>query len=63
MRILEALTPGGGFHYAPALPFLERLLPPERWSVRRSPIAVPSFSGASFEAARVTALPASRNGG
>ncbi len=35
MQILEALQLGGAFHYVPALPFLEELLPAERFRVER----------------------------
>ena len=35
MEILEALRLGGAFHYVPALPFLEELLPAERFRVER----------------------------
>lgn len=58
--ILDALSPGGAFHYAPSLPFLERLLPPERWSVRRWPIAGPDVTN-PFEATRIEALSTTRN--
>lgn len=34
MRYLFALEVGGTFAYAPALPFFERILPADRWSVR-----------------------------
>ncbi len=38
MEILRSLRPGGVFAYAPGLPFVEELLPPERYRVARQPI-------------------------
>jgi hypothetical protein len=38
MRILRSLKPGGAFHYAPAVPFMERLLP-SQFLVTRHPVA------------------------
>lgn len=38
MRILHALQPGGRFYYAPGLPFMESLLPPEEYRVESAPI-------------------------
>ena len=38
MQVLTALRPDGLFAYAPGLPFLERLLPPERWALSRHPV-------------------------
>ncbi len=58
MRILRALIPGGGFYYAPALPFLEDLLPSAYWSVRRWRLEIPFAAGGAFHAAHVAALPA-----
>jgi hypothetical protein len=55
--ILTSLTPGGAFYYAPAIPFLEELLPTSRWSVQRWPVTVSALP-AVFEATRRTALPA-----
>jgi hypothetical protein len=34
LAILEALQPGGRFHYAPGLPFMEQWLPAERFDVK-----------------------------
>lgn len=36
MRILRSLPPGGTFAYVPSLPFIEDLLDPARWPLRRS---------------------------
>jgi len=33
MVILSALLPGGAFYYSPGLPFIEKLIPPERYKV------------------------------
>lgn len=41
MGVLRALRPGGAFLYAPALPFVERHLDPERFAVRTRPLPVP----------------------
>ena len=38
MEILYALKPGGSFHYAPSLPFIESFLPAEFFQVRELPI-------------------------
>ncbi|MBN1612618.1 MAG: class I SAM-dependent methyltransferase [Polyangiaceae bacterium] len=38
MRILRSLKPGGAFHYAPAVPFIERHLPGE-FLITRRPVA------------------------
>lgn len=43
MRILEALDDGGSFFYAPDLPFMERLLPSQRYTVRR--VLVDPYAG------------------
>jgi hypothetical protein len=39
MEILASLQPGGSFFYAPGLPFIEDLLPPDRFAVERRPLA------------------------
>jgi hypothetical protein len=39
MQVLGALRPEGLFAYAPGLPFLERLLPPERYALSRHPVS------------------------
>ncbi len=41
MAILEALRPGGSFLYAPGLPFLETLLPSDRYEVARFRVEAP----------------------
>lgn len=51
MRVLASLRPGGSFCYAPALPFLEALLPGERWAVSH-----PGALDAGAPATRVTRL-------
>lgn len=38
MDILRSLRPGGSFIYAPGLPFIEELLPNERYRVERRPL-------------------------
>ena len=38
IRILHALRPGGSFIYAPGLPFMKRLLPPDEYAVRNAGI-------------------------
>jgi hypothetical protein len=40
-EILEALRPGGSFHYAPGLPFVERHLEPARFAVHSRPLPLP----------------------
>lgn len=40
-QMLESLRPGGRFVYAPALPWLEQLLPRERFHVERRPLPDP----------------------
>ncbi len=52
MELLAALRPGGLFVYAPGLPFLERVLPKERYRVERRVIHAPS-PGDSGYACRV----------
>lgn len=52
MALLGALRPGGAFVYAPGLPFLERLLPKDRFRVERRAIHAPS-PGDSGYACRV----------
>lgn len=39
MALLDALRPGGRFCYTPGLPFIEDLLPRDRYIVRRYPVA------------------------
>ncbi len=39
MTILRSLRPGGVFAYAPALPFIEQILPGDTYRVRRIPLA------------------------
>jgi len=51
MEILAALKPGGALHYAPALPFIERLLPAASYYVLRQPVPVPAQrAGALYNA-------------
>ncbi|TFL16557.1 class I SAM-dependent methyltransferase [Jannaschia formosa] len=57
MRILASLKPGGSFRYAPALPFLEDLLPADQWLVRRRELPVVAPDGFRFQTACVIALP------
>jgi hypothetical protein len=45
MEILQALCPGGVFVYAPGLPFLELLLPRERYRVTRRALAIAPPAG------------------
>jgi hypothetical protein len=47
MDVLAALRPQGLFAYAPGLPFLERLLPRERYALSRHP--VPDLAGTPIE--------------
>lgn len=57
MELLRALRPGGLFAYAPALPFIEDLLPADRWGVERVAVPVPRLAGLPpipWQAARVT---------
>ena len=35
MELLAALAPGGRYHYAPGLPFIERYLPADRFTIAR----------------------------
>lgn len=53
MAILRSLQPGGSFHYAPGLPFIERLLPPDRYRVHR--VTIGALAGGSIDAALVKA--------
>jgi hypothetical protein len=39
MAILPALVPGGSFYYSSELPFIEGLLPPERYQVTRRKVS------------------------
>ena len=39
MAILSALVPGGSFYYSPGLPFIEELLPSERYQVTRRKVS------------------------
>lgn len=41
LDLLAALKPGGSLLYTPGLPFMENLLPAERYVVRRRPICLP----------------------
>jgi SAM-dependent methyltransferase len=47
MDVLASLRPGGLFVYAPGLPFLEPLLPPERYAVTRRPVE--DLAGGSYD--------------
>jgi hypothetical protein len=38
LSILESLQPGGRFHYAPGLPFMEQWLPAERFEVKHKTV-------------------------
>ena len=51
MRYLFALEIGGTFAYAPALPFFEALLPPDRWRVRPT---AQTFDGVTTTSTRIT---------
>jgi hypothetical protein len=59
MRFLDALKPKGQFCYAPSLPFIERLLDPDRFEVASRKIALPpsaialSDSSADWQASRI----------
>ncbi|MCB2194163.1 MAG: class I SAM-dependent methyltransferase [Deltaproteobacteria bacterium] len=44
LDLLAALKPGGSLFYTPGLPFMENLLPTERYIVRRRPICLPDTS-------------------
>ena len=68
MEILHSLKPGGSFLYAPGLPFIEDLLPRERYAMERSPVAELSggpleshlrqyFGTSIFYSCRVTRIP------
>jgi hypothetical protein len=39
MRVLRSLAPGGTFAYVPGLPFIESMLPPGDFTVKRVPMA------------------------
>jgi SAM-dependent methyltransferase len=56
MRVLRSLAPGGRFFYAPALPFLEDLLPPDRWVVRRRDLPIHGPGDGAFQSTCVSAL-------
>lgn len=47
MEILDSLLPGGSFVYTPGLPFIERILPRERWTVARR--ALPDVAGSPVD--------------
>lgn len=53
MSILRALKPGGCFRYAPSLPFLEDLLPPDLWRVERWDVPAVTQAGRPFQATRI----------
>jgi len=55
MQILRALQVGGCFFYAPSLPFMETLLPVDRFSVRYRPVSgAPADDSALARAACIT---------
>ncbi len=75
MAILAALKPGGSFIYSPGLPFIEELLPADRYQVETSMLALATARGTEGDAAitarlgtstfystRVTALARTGNG-
>ncbi|MBC9933483.1 class I SAM-dependent methyltransferase [Chitinophaga qingshengii] len=51
-EILQALRPGGSYHYAPALPMVETYLSPEEFQLQRMPVT------GQFTGSIVTRLPA-----
>ena len=57
MAILRALKPGGGFHYAPSLSFLDDLLPVDLWRVERWDLPAPTPTGLPFQATRILRHP------
>ena len=57
VELLAALRVGGRFHYAPALPFIEPLLAPDAFDVRRAPVpGLPARDGALSHATTITRL-------
>lgn len=48
MAILASLLPGGAFYYSPGLPFIEDLLPAERYKVIRRKVAGARYVRSSF---------------
>lgn len=59
MTILGSIRAGGAFYYAPSLPFIEDLLPPDVYAVQRRPVPVPGVStvdGEPAQAVRVVRL-------
>ncbi|MBN2193010.1 MAG: class I SAM-dependent methyltransferase [Polyangiaceae bacterium] len=55
LRLLHSLVPGGSFHYAPGVPFIESFLPAEEYSVTRREI-LPGPADTEIEAVRIVRL-------